>query len=115
MRRGHSAANTRGPLAGPAGESPEKNRQVAGRTMQIRDVVVQACVDIMLLLGSPGLPHSYCSSNSNSRPSRHRLNLKRSPRKLRRLRLHSCIDAQISESAPDDTAREPQVLRFPIG
>lgn len=46
----------------------------------------------------------------------HRLNLKRCPWKLRRLRLYGCIDAQIGESTPDDTAREPQVLRTdPIG
>lgn len=59
---------------------------------------------------TPGLRHSYCSPNLNSRPSRHRLNLKRCPWKLRRLRLHRRINPQIGESTSDDTAREPQIL-----
>jgi hypothetical protein len=40
VAREQTAANTRGPLAGPAGESPEKNCKVANGAMQIRDVVV---------------------------------------------------------------------------
>jgi hypothetical protein len=55
--------------------------------------------------GTPG-------SIPNSRPSRHRLNLKRCPWKLRRLRLHGCINPQIGESASDDTTGKPQILRF---
>lgn len=49
--REQTAANTTGPLAGPAGESPENNHEVGNGAMQVRDVVVQACLNIMLLLG----------------------------------------------------------------
>lgn len=60
---------------------------------------------------SPGFPSSI--SNASSRPSRHRLDLKRCPWKLGCLRLYGCIDAQVGESTPDDTARKPQVLVSP--
>jgi hypothetical protein len=109
--RGYSATNLRAELLPVLPASPEKNRQVVGGAMQVRDVVFQACLDIMLLLGAPS--SGSLGSISSSRPSLHRLDLKCCPWKLGRLRLHSRIDAQISESASDDTAREPQVLRPP--
>lgn len=36
--------------------------------------------------------------------------LERSPREIRCLCLHRCVDAQICERAPDDSTRKPQVL-----